>query len=279
MKDDMYRLVESAINNAFSEINEGIDFDINDKTVSYNPNHENNVDTSIENNPTNDVDLVKNINVWSIFKRKRGEMGDGNPLIYALKGEKGWKFRTEQDRINIETQFDLIANKFINTSNFDITVIIPSTNRLNEHIANIIKSKRKNTEIIKGAIVKITTEVVDDLVMEFDSAFRKEYKHDFAEKKAELDAYLEIMNKEKDGYFARHLIANNKMRKVLDKTFAISDEAYVKYANKIKDKDILLIDDTISHGQSVKEACKIILETYAPKSITVLTLLSKLYEA
>ena len=33
---------------------EGIDFDPETKTVSYNPSHEDNVDTSLENNPTSD---------------------------------------------------------------------------------------------------------------------------------------------------------------------------------------------------------------------------------
>ena len=44
-------------------IDEGIDFDLNTKTVSYNPSHEDNVDTSIENNPTSDENLVPNM-IW-----------------------------------------------------------------------------------------------------------------------------------------------------------------------------------------------------------------------
>lgn len=275
--DNVYRIVESVIDDAFSELNEGIDFDEESKTVSFNPSHEENVDTSIENNPTNDTDLVKDIDVRSIFKRKKGKRGDGNPLVYALKGEKGWRFKDEKDRYAIEKQFNMIATKFVEEHPFDITIIIPSTNRLNEHIADVIKSKKENTEIIKGAIVKITTEMVEDIVLDFDSSFRKAYKNDFAEKKHELDKYLDRMDIEKGGYFARHLVPNQDMRRVLDRTFAASDDPYMDYAKKIRGKDVLLIDDTISQGQSVKEACKIILENYSPKSITVLTLLSKLY--
>ena len=52
-------------------IDEGIDFDLNTKTVSYNPSHEDNVDTSIENNSTSDENLVPNIKVYSIFKRSK----------------------------------------------------------------------------------------------------------------------------------------------------------------------------------------------------------------
>ena len=85
------------------------------------------------------------------------------------------------------------------------------------------------------------------------------------------------MDKERNGYFSRHLIKNNQMRDVLDSTLKLSDDRFAEFANKINGQDVLIIDDTISRGQSIKEACQIMLESYAPKSITVLTLLSKLY--
>jgi hypoxanthine-guanine phosphoribosyltransferase len=53
------------------------------------------------------------------------------------------------------------------------------------------------------------------------------------------------------------------------------DAAYYKNELNIDDSDILIINDTISGGQSVKRACQIMLESYAPKSITVLALLPK----
>ena len=80
----------------------------------------------------------------------------------------------------------------------------------------------------------------------------------------------------RNGYFSRHLVKNKEMREVLDFTFKISDDMFAEFANKINGQDILIIDDTISRGQSIKEACQIIMESYAPKSITVLTLLSRL---
>ena len=92
-------------------INDGIDFDPNTKTVLYNHSHEENVDISIKHNPTMDGDIVPNVQVWSIFKRKRGLRGDGNPLVYALKGEGGWTFRNESDRNAIEKQFDAILSE------------------------------------------------------------------------------------------------------------------------------------------------------------------------
>ena len=258
-------------------INEGIDFDPKTKTVSYNPSHEDNVDTSIENNPTSDENLVPNVKVYSIFKRKTGLRGDGNPLIYALKGEEGWSFRTDDDRIAIEKQFDIIASKFASMYQIGVTILMPSGNDLNNRIAEVIMSKSKDVEIIEGVICKITTEEVEDIVLDFKSKFREYYKDNFNEAYYELGRYLEEMEKQRNGYFSRHLIKNKEMRDVLDFTLKLSNDRFAEFANKINGQDILIIDDTISRGQSINEACKIMSESYAPKSITVLTLLSKLY--
>lgn len=277
MKNKINQLVNEAVAQAIdSVINEGIDFDPHTKTVSYNPSHEENVDTSIEHNPTMDGDIVPNVQVWSIFKRKRGLRGDGNPLVYALKGECGWTFRDESDRNAIEKQFDAIATKFATMYPVGVTILMPSGSELNMHIADVVMSKSRNAELIKGVICKLTTEEVDDIVLDFNSKFREFYKDEFNSKYYELGRYLDLMDKERNGYFSRHLIKNNQMRDVLDSTLKLSDDKFAEFANKINDQDILIIDDTISRGQSIKEACQIMLESYAPKSITVLTLLSKL---
>lgn len=258
-------------------IEDGIDFDPNTKTVSYNPSHEDNVDTSVENNPTIDGNLVPNIKVWSIFKRKKGLRDDGNPLIYAFKGEEGWSFNTDDDRIAIEKQFDIIASKFASMYPIGITILIPSGNDLNNRIAEIIMSKSKYADIIEGVICKITTEEVENIVLDFNSNFREYYKDNFNEAYYKLGRYLDEMDKQRNGYFSRHLIKNNEMRDILDFTLKLSNDRFAEFANKINGQDILIIDDTISRGQSIKEACQIMSESYAPKSITVLTLLSKLY--
>ena len=277
MKDKINQLVNEAVAQAIdSVINEGIDFDPQTKTVSYNPSHEENVDTSIEHNPTKDGDIAPNVQVWSIFKRKRGLRGDGNPLVYALKGEGGWTFRDESDRTAIEQQFDAIATKFATMYPIGVTILMPSGNELNTHIADVVMSKSKNAELIEGVICKLTTEEVDEIVLNFNSKFREFYKDEFNSKYYELGRYLDLMDKERNGYFSRHLIKNNQMRDVLDSTLKLSNDRFAEFANKINGQDILIIDDTISRGQSIKEACHIMTESYAPKSITVLTLLSKL---
>lgn len=257
-------------------INEGIDFDYNTMIVSYNNYHEDNVDTSLENNPTIDNDIVDNVKVYSIFKRKRGMHGDGNPLIYALKDEDGWKFKSEKDKEAIEKQFDAISDKFAKMYNYGPVIVIPSSNELNTYISNVLVSKNPNAKLIKGIIRKLTTEEVEKIVSDKNSEFRKHYKDDYDEAFEMLCDYLDTMNEEKNGYFSRHYVKDKTMRNVLKDTFKVTNDNYARWAKDLTDKDVLLIDDTISRGQTIKSACKIISDTYSPKSITVLTLLSKL---
>lgn len=277
MKNRINQIVNETVTQVIDTIiNEGIDFDPQTKTVSYNPSHEENVDTSIEHNPTKDMSIVQNVDVWSIFKRKKGLRGDGNPLVYALKGEGVWTFRSESDRMAIEHQFDAIGTKFATMYPIGVTILMPSGNELNTHIADIVKSKSQNAEVIEGLICKVTTEEVDEIVLDFNSKFREFYKDDFNSKYYELCRYLDLMDKKRNGYFSRHLIKNKQMRDILDLTLKLSEDKFAEFANKINGQDILIIDDTISRGQTIKEACHIMMESYAPKSITVLTLLSKL---
>lgn len=270
------RMINEAVERAVdSVLNEGIDFDHDTMTVSYNPTHEDNVDTSLENNPTKDDSIIQGIPVWSIFKRKKGMYGDGNPLVYALKGE-GWTFRSEDDRLAIEKQFTTIATKFAQIYPIGVTIIIPSGNELNYHIAEVVMSKSKNAELLEGAICKLTTEEVNDIVLAKNSFFRQVYKDNFNAAYKQLCVYFEEMDEKRDGTFSRHFIKDKNMRNVLLNTLKVSPDRYAKDSKIINGQDILIIDDTISRGQSIKEACQIMLESYAPKSITVLTLLSKL---
>ena len=278
----MFKLTKNKIMSnikSFNEfISEGIDFDTLTRTVSYNPNHQENVDTSVENNPIINDGLIDGVEVWSIFKRKRGNRGDGNPLVYALKKE-GWDFKSPKDKEAILHQFELVAEKFVKMYPHSLTIVIPSENELNQLIASVISQKATNVETVDDALRKMTTKEIDHIVLNDDDClFRKHYTGiKFKRAYDKLCDYLDRMDEEKNGKFSRHYILDDEMRDILDKTLTLNKEKISKYATKINDRDILIIDDTISRGQSIKEACEIIKESYNPKTIKVLTLLSKLY--
>jgi len=266
---------------ARGRIDEGIDIDRDKKIVSFTKKHEDNVDTSIETNPTFDITTVNGVQIWSIFKRKNSSRGDGNPLIYALKGERGWKFRSEYDRKKVLEQFASITDKFVKTHGYEITLLIPSSSRLNNYIAEMIEQKSSGpVTIIDDLIIKLTTSEVEEIVRKPNSKFNRHYKTEYERRQAisDFERYLDNMDREKGGRFARHYIPDFDMRKLIDSTLKVSDDRAAEYANMINGSDLLIIDDTVTNGDSIRETIKLIKQCYAPKSITVLTLLSKLYE-
>ena len=105
-------------------------------------------------------------------KKIKRDKNDGNPLVYAFKKGEGWTFRSEEDRLAIEKEFNDIATKFAQIYPNGVTIIIPSRNELNCHKAELVMSKSKNAELLEGAICKLTTEEVNDIVL--DNFFLKD---------------------------------------------------------------------------------------------------------
>lgn len=91
-----------------------------------------------------------------------------------------------------------------------------------------------------------------------------------------LHTFFEEMMEKKNGKYSKHLVYDDEMRDVINVTLKLSEDRFAEFANVINGENILIIDDTIRRGQSIQETCKILLDSYAPKSITVLTLMSKL---
>jgi len=272
---DIISLIERVENKSI--LKEGIDIDYQNQTVSYNPSHQDNVDTSLENNPTVSTEYGNNINVYSIFKRKNDSLYDGNPLLYALKNEKNWKFASDRDKEDIITQIRQIAKKFNSMYQGGFTILIPSSNYLNQFIGNILKETGNNTIIAGDVLLKLTTDEVIEAVLMKDSPFIQYYGDRTNDAIKLLGKYIERMNREKNGVYIRHYVLDSTMRNLISKTIKASEEAIAKYSKYIENEDILIIDDSISRGDTIKEACEILQNTYSPKSITVLTLFSKLY--
>lgn len=260
------------------KLHEGIDIDPQNLTVAFNPTHENYVDTSIENNPSVETETLNGIELWSIFRRKNGDLrGDGNPLTFALKHEK-WKFRSKEDEEAIDAQFDAIAQKFVNLHPIGITIVVPSGNDLNMRIAEKVVSKCPGAKIVHGVLRKMTVEEVDDVILDEHSMFREYYKDKFNQAYIQLNDYFKRMEQERRGEFSRHYVKDPEMRNVINVTLKLSSDGNVALAKEINDQNILLIDDTVSRGQTLQEACRIINDCYSPRSITVLTLMSKQYK-
>ena len=263
----------SLIKNAILENIEKEGIDVNpQRQVTLTDKHENLVNTSLVNNPTCTKDVIPSIEVWSLFQRKSGGMSDSNPMLYVLKKEKGYTLTNP--KIVYKRIEDLCEQFIQNHPNMSATLAIPSTNQLNKYLLNTFKKKSQNTMIIDNLLVKLSVQEVDDYIFKEDSMFRKQYG---AQYEQAYEMFVNYCSKMKDGIFRIHLIEDMKMRKVIDHTIKIADQFYGKYLSAINGKDILIMDDSITTGQSLREVYQIIADCYEPKSITILTLMSPLY--
>lgn len=162
-----------------------------------------------------------------------------------------------------------------------VTILIPSGSVLNHHIVEAVTAKSSDVNLLEGiksVICKLTVEEVDNIVLRKDSLFRQVYWKNFNQAYGELCSYFDKMDNENNGVFSRHFIRDSQMRDVLMDTLKISPDRYARDSKYINGQEILIINDSISREQPIQETCRIILESYAPKSITVLTILSKLNE-
>jgi hypothetical protein len=251
--------------NNFNKINqyigEGIDIDFKNRIVKINLNHENVVDTSIENNPN--IINIDGIKVISFFKRKKlkDDNGDGNPLLYALKEINGWNI-SKFDIDLLYKQFLLIVSKINNQ--YDTIIKTPSNNELNNIFMDKLQKSIKCKNIIKNPFGKLEKDEVYLNCIDFTEMD---------------DVDINRLNKSfsrMDTYFTfKHIPVD--LRKYIKKIYNdnyIQDE--IEDAIKINGKDILILDDTISSGSTISNMVKTIEKLYDPKSITVITLFSKL---
>lgn len=187
------------------------------------------------------------------------------------------EFRNDEDYNAIEPKIHLIAQEFTNMYPSEVTIIIPGMNNLTRQIAEMVMSKSQNAHLIVGAIIKLSVEEVDEIVLKKDSQFRQCYEERFNDAYAQLEEYFDDMDLERNGMFSRHLIKDHEMRNVLINTLKVSNSRISRQSKYINGQNILIIDDdTINSGQTIKEASYIMNESYAPKSITVLILSSRL---
>lgn len=273
-------------------------FNIFGKKIEFTDNHEEIMNTSLKGDMTYKTayiyDIQDNIEVYSLFKRLEIEdtyyhpydrVSDGNPVLYALKNEGGWKFCNLKNLNKFWFRFEQILKKFLNDHKnmFDTVLCIPSSNHLNKDIINSIK-KIANSVGIKHIVTEgLKTMKADDVfktLLEPDSYFRKRYNNEYKFNNAINDIKKSFvkMNNENNGIFKYHLISNETYRRLIVNTLYVDETYDYEYQKVINDNNVLIVDDSITLGQSIKNCIHAITNTYNPKSISVLTMFSELFD-
>ena len=66
------------------------------------------------------------------------------------------------------------------------------------------------------------------------------------------------------------------MRMSIINTLEIDKDYAFLYERYVNGKNVLIVDDSITYGQSIRNAIHAIAQAYVPKSVSVLTMFSRL---
>ena len=292
-KNDSFRYKNTEKDNILVEM--GINVNYETHEVEFTDAHENGVDTSLEHNPVVDTATIPGITVYSIFQRNDAIQQDGNPLIYALKGsnEHGWNI-SDENRTKLTERIQAIVGMFCEKHPVDFTIVVPSgggvNSMLRDILSEVLSGQDKENIILNNTLEKMTVDEVEEEMFEKDSPFSQEF--DTPEKKQRAwekikDSFAR-MRSENNGVFSYKMVRPPRYREWITKTLKFSDRTDIaEMASKLPGKNILIIDDTITFGNTIRSAANLIRDTisnikydidtvgqFAPASISALTLLS-----
>lgn len=66
-----------------------------------------------------------------------------------------------------------------------------------------------------------------------------------------------------------------KERKYIKNIFHFPEDRIIECAKYFNNKKVLVLDDTMATGKSLSDTCSIIIDTFDVKSITIMTIFSK----
>ena len=237
--------------------------DVNNKEVTFSNLHQKLVNTTITSNPTHIT--LHNIQIYSIFRRIKStdSNNDGNPLIYALKGLKGYTI-SKKELIKFVNHFDKILDKFLSDKNYDLIIAIPSKYKIPNIIAKRINKKLPQSMLHINFFEKCT---INDILNSFDLNIVIS-KHTSIVKR-EISILQASTNK--NAYFTMKNVTDAKIRHYF-KPLKIGHDIEISENTKI-----LLIDDLLSTGSSLNCAKEILLNKNKNLKIDGLCLLSSIF--
>lgn len=145
----------------------------------------------------------------------------------------------------------------------------------------------KENIIVENMLVKMTVDEVKEEMFKDDSQFMVEFGDDIDFVWNELRASFSRMENENDGIFSYKMVRPPMYRKYIVNTLKLSDSEYAReMSSKMIGKNVLIIDDTVTFGRTLKNAVELTsnikklnrdvssIRELSPKSISILTLMS-----
>jgi len=277
-----------------SMFKEGINIDRKNKIVYLTLEHDRGIKFS--GKPVIDTQLVEGIkyNVISIFERteyyvineeKEKIYYDGNPLVYALKDLYTWSINDET-RNQFFNEMDKVL-KEIKFNDYDTLVLMPSKHLFLNEFINYAKKYVNDKIKIATPFLSLKYPNYNKNKIDWDDKNRFIRTSvllpntPFRIENNVIDEVWQSIRKN-EGYVSMKDISDNYREYV--RTIKLNSTEYERTYDKVYNKDILLVDDTMSTGSSISQGIKYLkgikrfkgLEKFNPKSITIMTIFSKL---
>lgn len=238
----------------------GIDI-TDDNQILFNDTHQKLVNTDINSNPT--TTIIHNISIHSIYKRvkTRSNQWDGNPLIYALKSQKGYRLSRSELKKFLYS-FYYILNKLLQDKSYDLILVLPSSSNVAKGVSKRVSSCLDKDLLVQDIFEKQSVgEVVDKIDIEIvtNKGKQKELKRQLSKlQKIDRDKTFSMKN------------VPPKVREYFNPIKLQSEFNFTQYQN------ILIVDDLLATGNSIKSARDIILNQNSKATIEGLCLFSGL---
>ena len=242
-----------------------------------------NSDKGIQDGPIKGQLILPNsqmpITTYSMFKRVNNLNGvrDGNPLLHALKEKPHWLLDNPED---FWKRFGELLSLFLKDHQNERIIMIPSNHSVNNKFKERIEQLAPNTMIFTGVLTKLTVDEIIDMIEDSNSYFRQYWIKQGANLNEIYEKtyyYLNRMKEKNGGVFSYSMIPDMSIRKSIVNSLKIGDAGDI-YHSEFNGKDVLLLDDSISVGQTAESAINALKTCYQPHSISLITIFSELYK-
>lgn len=216
----------------------------------------------------------QNITVYSLFRNNT------EPIICPSGQKNKYKFTSEAVERLFWKRFEVVLAAIPLTEDFVVLspdiisplkpqIISGNNEPVCQKIHGILQGKCAN--ILQNFILQLSTEDIWFMCNNPDSHFyRFWHNNPYRTIFDDLDKSLDRM----PGVFNIHSIHDEDIGRTIRDTLIENPEILFDYNSVINNSHVLIIDDTITTGQSLISACKVLTSCYFPKSITAITMIS-----
>ena len=233
------------------------------------------------------------VNVYSILGRTPASgISDGNPLIYALKRIKNWRLGSVSEFEKLVDYFMTVCERECGDGflhDIDVVIPVPSSAHINKAMVGCITRRIEpsilSLDYLKKQSVDNAYDQIDESIIELNlmPKLYPNVKSNTVEYNKALNTIISDLDKAK-----KKNTEENTLNHIQGNPFAIK---YVppRYRSIFTDyivggfpdgiltgTNVLVVDDSISTGQSLSGIISTYILPQSPKSVTALTLLSPL---